>query len=328
MIQNQWYAILPSSKVKAGGITAVKRLNLDLALFRTSAGTLGCVVDQCTHRGAALSAGKMQGDCIRCPFHGLEFDTEGKCKFIPANGKGDPQQNDRFNVRRYPVREESGIIFLWYGEPEKATDAVPFFHGELDGMVYSELEDLWNAHYSRAIENQLDVVHVPIVHYNTIGRGNKTLINGPKVIFEDEALVTSANNEVDQGQTPKKPEDCEIKSTYLKFRFPNLWMNHIAANLRVVAYFAPVDEESTILYIRFYNRLTPFTPINRFIAWVGKYMNRVIERQDKRVVITQRPRPSAYRSGEKLLVGDGPIVEYRRRRDLLQMASKGTGAQA
>ncbi len=318
MIRNQWYAILPSSQVKTGSITAVKRLNLELALFRTSDGALGCVVDQCTHRGAALSAGKVSGDCMRCPFHALEFDTTGKCTFIPANGKASTQDNSRYNVQAYFVKEEYGIIFLWYGEPEKKTDHVPFFHGELNGFVYSEMEDHWNTHYSRAIENQLDVVHVPIVHYNTIGRGNKMLINGPKVIFEDDQIITSANNEVDRGQTPKKPEECVIKSTFLKFRYPNLWMNHISDKIRVVIYFAPVDDENTILYIRFYNKITKLSIINSFVAWVGKLMNRVIERQDKRVVITQKPKASAFKSGEKLLMGDGPIIEYRKRREQLK----------
>ena len=69
MITNQWYAILPSKKVKADQIVSVKRLNLDLALFRNSKGEICCVVDQCTHRGAALSIGKVKGDCIQCPFH-------------------------------------------------------------------------------------------------------------------------------------------------------------------------------------------------------------------------------------------------------------------
>lgn len=317
MISNQWYAILPSSQVKAGGITAVKRLNLELALFRSEQGALGCVTDRCTHRGAALSGGKLRGDCIRCPFHGLEFDAGGKCAVIPANGKGSPQDNRRHNVQAYPVREAHGIIFLWYGDIEKQTETLPFFPGELDGFTYSEIEDHWNTHYSRAIENQLDVVHVPIVHYNTIGRGNKTLINGPKVIFEDGSLITSANNEVDRGQPPKKPEECEIKSTFLKFRFPNLWMNHISEKIRVVIYFAPVDEENTVLYIRFYNKITGFAPLDGLIAWVGKFMNRIIERQDKRVVVTQAPKASAYQSGEKLLVGDGPIIEYRRRREAM-----------
>jgi phenylpropionate dioxygenase-like ring-hydroxylating dioxygenase large terminal subunit len=332
MIKNQWYAILPSAQVKRGRITAVKRLSLELALFRTADGTLGCVADQCPHRGAALSAGKIADNCIRCPFHALHFDPSGKCTFIPANGRASQQDNSRYNVRAYPVREENGIVFLWYGDAEKAAEKLPFFHGELDGFVYSEMADQWNTHYSRAIENQLDVVHVPIVHYNTIGRGNRTLINGPKVIFEDDSLITSANNEVDEGQIPKKPDACVIKPTFLKFRFPNLWMNHISEKLRVVIYFAPVDAENTILYIRFYNKITGLKPVDVLIAWVGKYMNRIIERQDKRVVVTQRPKASAYRSGEKLLMGDGPIVEYRRRRELLQQKAagepKGTGGEA
>ena len=317
MIQNQWYAILPSKAVKPGGITAVRRLSLDLALFRDGEGKLGCVVDQCTHRGAALHLGKVAGDCITCPFHGLAFDAGGACRFIPANGKANQTDNARYHIRAYSVREAHGIIYLWYGQPELATERLPFFDGEVESYVYSELADHWNTHYSRAIENQLDVVHLPFVHHNTIGRGHKTLVNGPKVIFEQDTLITSANNEVDQGQKPRRAEACEIKETHLRFHYPNLWMNYISDTLRVIAYFAPVDEENTILYIRFYNRITGWKPLDSMIAWIGKHMNRVIERQDRRVVITQRPKASAYRSAEKLLAGDGPIIEYRRRREQL-----------
>jgi hypothetical protein len=54
------------------------------------------------------------------------------------------------------------------------------------------------------------------------------------------------------------------------------------------------------------------------IAQPGKLMNLVIERQDRRVVITQKPKPSAYHSGEKLLTGDGPIIQYRKMREALK----------
>ena len=50
-------------------------------------------------------------------------------------------------------------------------------------------------------------------------------------------------------------------------------------------------------------------------------MNRVIERQDKRVVITQKPKASNYKSGERLLRGDGPIILYRRIRNDLKKAN-------
>jgi phenylpropionate dioxygenase-like ring-hydroxylating dioxygenase large terminal subunit len=318
MINNQWYAIFPSRQVRRHQIVAVKRLGLELALFRGEQGELGCVVDQCPHRGAALSKGKIRGSCIRCPFHGLEFDAGGRCRLIPANGRAATADISRYNVKHLPVREKQGIVYLWYGDPAAMTDELPFFDEQIDpGYSWSEIEDHWNSHYSRSIENQLDVVHVPIVHYNTIGRGNKTLVHGPKVEWDGRILRTSANNEADHGQTPRLPADCEIKETYLSFRFPNIWMNHISEKIKVIIYFAPVDDANTVLYIRFYCKITGIRPLNSLIAAIGKVANRIIERQDKRVVITQKPKASALKSGEKLLVGDGPVVQYRRIRDEL-----------
>lgn len=319
MIFNQWYAILPSTSVKSNKILAVKRLNLNLALFRNGKSELSCVVDQCAHRGVALSLGKVKGDCIQCPFHGLEFDPIGRCKFIPANGKSSTEDISRYNVKSYLVKEENGIIYLWYGDEEKAPHDLPFFHGYLDeSYVYSEIEDHWASHYSRCIENQLDVVHVPFVHYNTIGRGNKTLVNGPKVVYENDILRTSANNELDEGQVPKVPEESVIKDVNLNFIFPNIWMNLIDPKIKVLIYFAPVDDENTILYLRFYCKVTKLKLANRIIAYFGKFANRVIERQDKRLVITQKPKASSLISSEKLLVGDGPIIKYRLIRDELK----------
>lgn len=320
MIPNQWYAILPSKEVKKNKILAVKRLNLNLALFRNNKGELGCVVDQCTHRGAALSIGKLKGDCVRCPFHGLEFDKNGKCTFIPANGKASTSDISRYNVRSYNVKEEYNIIYLWYGDGDMVQESLPFFTNDIDETyTYSEIEDHWNSHYSRCIENQLDTVHVPIVHYNTIGSGNKTLINGPKVEYENNILRTSANNEVDTGQIPKPASECVIKETNLNFIFPNIWMNHINSKIKVIIYFAPVDDENTILYIRFYNKITKIHFLNSIIAFFGKYANKIVERQDKRVVITQKPKTSTYKSSEKLLSGDGPIIMYRRIREELKI---------
>ncbi len=321
MIPDQWYAILPSKDVRPGKVVSVLRLNLQLALFRTGSGKLGCVVDQCTHRGAALSGGKVEGDCLQCPFHGLRFLPNGDCSFVPANGKSSAEDLSRFHVREYAVREAHGMIYIWYGEGEPSySDALPFFDEYLeDGYACSMFSDHWNAHYSRCIENQLDVVHLPFVHHNTIGRGNKTLVNGPPVEFHDGLLLTSAANEQDQGQKPKGTEECSLgKRTFLGFRFPNVWINHIAPRYKLVIFFAPVDDENTILYIQTYVKITGLRLINQAIAWFSKGMAYIIERQDRRVVITQKPKASSYRGNEKLLKGDIPIVIYRRKREELK----------
>lgn len=323
MIYNQWYAVLPSRSVKNNQVMAVKRLNLDLAFFRSEEGRLGCVADQCTHRGAALSKGKVKGNCVECPFHGIRFDENGRCTLIPANGIASKLDLSRYNVKKYLVKEHCGIIYLWYGDETKVTEKLPFFDEDVDDTwTYSEIEDEWNSHYSRCIENQLDVVHLPFIHHNTIGRGNKNIVNGPKIELFEGGLLTSANNSLDEGQAPLPPEQCEIKPTYLKFLFPNLWMNHISDKMKVIIYFAPVDEGNTILFIRFYSHVAGNKPADAFVAWLGKFGNRIIERQDKRIVITQKPKASSYHSQEKLVAGDSPIIQYRRIREELQQKAK------
>ncbi|SJZ67912.1 aromatic ring-hydroxylating oxygenase subunit alpha [Anaerorhabdus furcosa] len=319
MIKNQWYAILPSKEVKAHKIVAVKRMGLDLCLFRNDDGDVGCLVDQCSHRGAAISKGIHHGNCVACPFHGIRFDKDGKTVLVPANGKV-AKAEERFNVTSYLAKEAHDMIYLWYGDKEKATEQLPFFDDLIkEGTVYSEMSDCWNAHYSRCIENQLDVVHVPFVHYNTIGRGNKTVVNGPALEVKDKFLVLSANNSVDEGQEPIKASELAINPHMnLRFMFPNVWQNYISDHIRVVIFFVPVDDEHTIFYIRFYTDQFKMKTLNQLTAFVGRYMNRIIERQDKRVVETQRPKASTLISGEHLLRGDSPIIMYRKIRDTLK----------
>lgn len=165
------------------------------------------------------------------------------------------------------------------------------------------------------------MVHLPFVHHNTIGAGGKTLVNGPKVIVSEaeRTILTSADNEVDEGQPPKKSADNKIRSTFLKFTFPNLWLNNITDKIKVMIFFAPVDEENTVLYLRFYNKITGSKLLNRLIGFFGKIANLVIERQDKRVVETQRPKASSLKSKENLIAGDRPIIEYRKLREALKM---------
>lgn len=326
MFENQWYAIAPEKMVSPGKMVGLKRLGKELLIFRTTDGKWGCLEDLCSHRGVKLSAGKLKEDgCVECPFHGLRFSVNGDCTLIPANGK-DKLVDERYHVRSYAIQAKHGIIYVFNGDKKLASSEVPFFPDFLDeSFVYSEIADTWDTHYSRAIENQLDVVHLPFVHHNTIGRGNKTLVHGPKTVVIEDTIVTSADNEVDVGQRQRKPQECEINpDMQLRFRYPNIWINIIAKKIKVFVYFAPIDDEQVILYLRFYNCITPFKFVNRIIGFFGKYANLMIERQDKRVVNTQRPKRTQLRMGEKLIQGDQPIVVYRKLREELIAASKGS----
>jgi phenylpropionate dioxygenase-like ring-hydroxylating dioxygenase large terminal subunit len=248
MIPNQWYAVLESGEVKPGRPVGVVRMAEKLVFWRDSHGRVACQRDMCAHRGAALSAGKVLGDTVQCPFHGLRYDGSGRCTMIPANGRNAPVP-PRFQLFRYPVLEANGFIYIWWGEDRENLPPAPFFTDIGGDFSYATVRDPWKTHYSRCIENQLDTVHLPFVHYNTIGRGNRTLVNGPRTVWiDDDSFFIYVDNRVDVGQTPLKPDEVRTSVPFrLEFIFPNLWQNHISEDFRIVVAFVPVDEENTIL---------------------------------------------------------------------------------
>jgi phenylpropionate dioxygenase-like ring-hydroxylating dioxygenase large terminal subunit len=324
MIPNQWYGILESKEVKLGKPVGVTRMGEKLVFWRDTQGQVTCQSDLCPHRGVALSAGKLQGDCIQCPFHGFEYDSTGHCQLIPANGKKATPPK-ALQVRTYPAREAHDLIYIWWGEPRAEYPELPWFDSLHDNdFSYFTIRDHWTNHYSRAIENQLDVVHLPFVHHNTIGRENKALVNGPRMKVEEregrnDILNIWFDNEVDQGQTPIRADKLPEPQTHplLQFCFPNIWQNWLGDKLRILIVFAPIDHENTLMYIRQYQSIVNLPLLRETFNLMGAIGNLIIERQDKRVVVTQRPKRTELRMEEKLIPGDGPIIEYRRRREAL-----------
>lgn len=323
MIRNQWYAVLDSQQVRPGRVLGVRRMGEELAFWRDSQGQVHCVKDRCCHRGAALSAGCVKGDEVECPFHGLRYDGTGRVRVIPANGKNTPVP-EQFRVDAYPARDAHGFIYIWWGEARPDLPEVPWFP-DLDESQYivGRAVDPWATHYSRVIENQLDVVHLPFVHYNTIGRGNRTLVNGPRTEWLDEnTMRIYPANQVDDGSTPRKPEEVQPGRFYTELRFPNIWQNHIDDKVRLVAAFVPVDDEHTLLYLHFFQQFMRIPILGPLVARLAMPFNLYVAHQDRRVVQTQFPKRSALKMGEKLFQGDTPIVQYRRRREELIAAAE------
>ncbi len=260
MIPNQWYAVLESQQVSKGQIVGVVRLGEKLAFWRTKDGMVHCIVDKCIHRGVQLSKGRIINQHLECPFHGFQYDETGAVKIIPARGKK-AKVEEYFKQKAYATKESGGLIFIYW--EDQNTDfqqypPVPMFEELLDKKFnYYTKQQHWNVHYSLVIENQLDVVHIPFVHSNTIGRGYRTLVHGPGLkkcqdngVWE---LQVKPYNAKDDGLTTplmQEEEPADLK-TYLYFRFPNIWMNRISASTIVFIAFAPIDEENTLLYLRF-----------------------------------------------------------------------------
>jgi phenylpropionate dioxygenase-like ring-hydroxylating dioxygenase large terminal subunit len=329
MIPNQWYVILESSDVRNNQVIGIKRMGKQMVAWRDSKGKPGVALDKCPHRGIALSKGKLKDDHLQCPFHGFEYDANGKCKLIPANGKSS-QVPDHIRANAYAISETNGFIYLWWGDPalvgsagpvDPASVKLPWFEDLDDKLIHNSFTAHWKAHYSRVIENQLDVVHVPFIHHTTIGRGLGPVVNGPYTMLTGNSLSFWPWNEADRGQKPLRPD--EIKepkngSIYITFLFPNLWQNHIMDSMRIIVAFVPVDDDNTLMYLRTYQKMVTLPVLKNIYFFFSGIFNRIVLRQDQRVVETHQPMPTQLKMDENLITGDYPIILYRKRREELK----------
>ena len=172
MYINFWYPMAQSHEL-ADKPLRVRALAQDFVIFRDAAGKAGCLSDTCVHRGGSLSGGKIKGDCVECPYHGWQFDGQGRCHRIPSLGP-DAKIPARTRVDAYPVEEKYGLIFAFLGDlPEEERPPiidVPEWGQEGWRPTLVGYEVFGN--YERSVENGLDPAHNEFVH-DTHGFGGE-----------------------------------------------------------------------------------------------------------------------------------------------------------
>lgn len=183
VIWNDWYVLARSADVSAGAVRRSRLLDMGIVLWRSADGTVQAWRDRCPHRSVQLSKGRVAGDRLVCPYHGLAFDAGGRCISVPAHpGYTPPPQS---HAETYAVQERYGLIYVCLGDPTQ--DIVDFpewcepgYRGLIAGPYAIHTSGL------RAIENFLDVTHLPILHAGILGSPQR-----PE-IADYEVQVTSA----------------------------------------------------------------------------------------------------------------------------------------
>ena len=138
-LSNFWYAVEHSVTLQEKPIS-LTLLDQRYVIYRDSQGKAHALVDRCAHRGASLGEGWVEGDCIRCPYHGWSYDSSGSCVRIPADREGTPIPN-RARMSALPIQETNGFIWIFPGQPDLADPAlIPPFpeFGQTAGALFME----------------------------------------------------------------------------------------------------------------------------------------------------------------------------------------------
>jgi 5,5'-dehydrodivanillate O-demethylase len=143
----------------AGRAYPLRIMSEDFTIYRGEGGTPHVVGPRCAHRRTQLSVGWVEGDCIRCFYHGWKYDGGGKCVEQPAESEGFAKD---VRIASYPTREYLGLIFAYLGEGEP-----PEFprYPELETEGILEVESFLRAcNYFSDLDNACDPLHVTYVH--------------------------------------------------------------------------------------------------------------------------------------------------------------------
>lgn len=295
---NLWVALCPAAAVLEDRPTAITLAGERIVLFRDGQSGAGALLDRCPHRGVALSLGKIIDGQITCPFHGWRFDSAGLCRHVPWNPDA---KLENLSAVALPVRELGGLIWLFTGSHPDSEPTIPEAFCRADVRVTSQ-EFVWNAHWTRVMENMLDTPHLPYVHAKTIGKRLRGLT--------DEAMEMNWR-ETERGAEITARRGGEETAAKLRYHFPNLMELEIdpgGRTLRLVAVCNPADEGRT--------RLTIYTVRSfaraRLLDPLFARLNARIAAEDRAIVESSLPAEVPPAGEEKSVATDAPTLAFRK----------------
>lgn len=166
-VRNCWYVAGWADDLADEKPMAATIIGEPVVLYRGADGRPIALQDRCCHKRAKLSLGRIEGDCLRCMYHGLKFDPSGRCVEIPGQDTIPPNTL----VASFPVVADGCFLWVWMGDPALADPALIPSTVTLDDARW----DLRRGHmdyaanYELINDNLTDFSHLSFVHPASFG---------------------------------------------------------------------------------------------------------------------------------------------------------------
>jgi phthalate 4,5-dioxygenase oxygenase subunit len=211
LMRRYWQPVALAEELPVGGAPIpVRILSEDLVLYRGESGAIGLIGLHCPHRGADLSYGRIEGDALRCLYHGWLMGKDGKCLEQPGESAATSYKS-RVKHPGYPCREAGGMILTYMGPDEApALPKLPLFTDPVERSWATKF--FHECNYLQGNEGNIDPQHLSVLHRiappeaaNERGRRNQMMLGtdlAPKIDVEETnyGLRISASRLVGNGE--------------------------------------------------------------------------------------------------------------------------------
>lgn len=276
-----WYWALPSAELAKGRVKGVEILGRSIALYRGISGRVFAVEAYCPHMGAHFKEGKVDGDSIRCAFHGWKFEGDGRCSDIPCQANSNHKSRIE-PLETFRVAEKYGLIWIHTGRggvlSGGADDPLPTFAEFGEDTAF---ECVVGARTFRACRPEVVMLNaIDAHHFNTVHPEASHLADGLNL------LPTALSPHAIRLENTSPPTQAHAIGRFLKRFYRNERLTYSLDYWYASTGVVTLGPDFLHLYLLFPHRPTPSggtEGIMVFIArrkagWLGRMIARTIAR--------------------------------------------------
>lgn len=306
---NGWFLAALSPELQRGEVRELQVFGKNLVLFRGMDGVASILDAFCPHLGANLGvAGKVNKNCLRCCFHGWEFDTDGKCVKVEGTSTIPPNST----IYKWPTCETNGGIFVWHdadrGEP---TWAIPPIDSINEGRWY-RAGRTWchvNAHIQELPENGADAAHLNVLHKEFVWD------KAPKSVTHDWTADWAVDEQHPFMSKIRLTQAFHLFGKFIPGSFVVASINQIGPGIVALRLRTPIGHAIVQEFVTPTKTTTQIVQHTMYCSvtiprFVGKFMLWALEKQFQRDAPIWETKK--YESRPVISKADGPILAYRR----------------
>ena len=293
-----WFVVAESQELQPGDVKPLTVFGGERVLYRTRAGRAALLDAHCPHLGAHLArGGQVEGDGLRCPFHGWVFATSGRCQSVPY-ARRIPRHEP---LRAWRLEEKAGRLWSWHARDGRTPNFSPPSLEEADSAAWRTLTTrTWTIRscLQELAENGADSAHFRFVHDMREVPQMQSRFEGPFIRSRTETVFP-------RRQGAPVPGLIDVESTGLGCDVMR-YQSEGQTRLVEIVTTTPIDPEAVAVRMTYHvqqdaprGEVADMEAMAKWLVW----------QFEKDIPIWENKR---YRANPPLCDGDGPIGAFRR----------------